>query len=227
MSDEIQAEMRTYYNERAREHDIVYSGKGPAIQQHSAEYIKDVEEILRMASGFGDGHLIDIACGTGFWAPGYARNCNNITFVDQSESMLAECKSRVEGLGLNIAPTYIHADFFDVGLGTSDYDCSLTGFLLSHFMPEQEERFFRKLDTILKPSARIMIIDSAWSEKRSKHRQKEGIEKRLLNDGRAFRVYKKYFERSEIEEMLERRMFTPKTFYAGDMLFTAIAERSG
>jgi len=227
MKEEIQAEMQAYYNERAKEHDLVYMGKGPAIHQYSAQYVKDVAEISNMAAGFGIGHLIDIACGTGFWAPHYGRNCSAITFVDQSENMLSECRSRFDELGLEINPYFIRGNFFDVELGTSAYDCALIGFLLSHFMPEQEENVLEKLKRILAASGQIMIIDSIWNEKREQYRQKTGIEKRVLNDGRTFRVYKKYFEQSEIKEILEKRRFALRTLYAGDMLIAAIAERTG
>ena len=89
LNKEIEQEMLSYYNERASEHDEVYTGKGPAIRHYSAEYIKDVAEVSEMISGFGSGHVIDIACGTGFWVPHYARNCEQITFIDQSERMLS------------------------------------------------------------------------------------------------------------------------------------------
>lgn len=224
---EIQREMLSYYNERAKEHDIVYMGKGPALQQYSDEYARDVARISEMASDFGNGHVIDIACGTGFWAPHYARNCSHVTFVDQSASMLSECRNRVEALGQKSVFHFIRGNFFDVELPAAAYDCALIGFLLSHLVQEQEEALFSKLGEILKPTAQLMVIDSAWSEKREGHRRKAGIEERTLEDGRTFRVYKKYFEHSEIHEMLKEHGFIVKSFYGGDMLLAAIADRVG
>jgi 2-polyprenyl-3-methyl-5-hydroxy-6-metoxy-1,4-benzoquinol methylase len=226
MDKDIEQEMLSYYNERAREHDEVYAGRGPAIDQYSNLYIKDVDEISKIVSGFGSGHLIDIACGTGFWAPRYARNCSRITFVDQSERVLTECSNRVNRLKLAKAPHYVQGNFFDIELGDSAFDCAMIGFLLSHFTSELEEVFFAKLETILRPRAQLMIIDSLWNERRKKYRHKEGVEERVLNDGRRFRVYKKYLEQSEIEEMLKRNSFQLKVIYAGDLLFAAIAERA-
>ena len=88
-------ELATYYQERAPEYDEFYSGKGPAIAHYGGVYINDVAKIQEMTSGFGKGHLIDIACGTGFWIPFYAQNCDEITCLDQSANMLGECKARI------------------------------------------------------------------------------------------------------------------------------------
>ncbi len=73
-----------YYDGRANEYDELYEGKGPAFPDPEA-YKDDVKRIREIAHDFGRGHLIDIACGTGFWLPYYASNCAEITLVDQSE----------------------------------------------------------------------------------------------------------------------------------------------
>ena len=71
-----------------------------------------------------------------------------------------------------------------------------------------------------------MVIDGFWSERRREYRKKEGIENRVLNDGRMFRGYKKHFTRSEFEGMLEGRSFTITEIYEGGMFIAAIAERA-
>ncbi len=217
--------MLAYYNERAQEHDLVYTGKGPALRQYAADYETDVAKICRMASGFGCGNAIDIACGTGFWAPYYASNCRSVTFLDQSANMLSECRKRFTSLRLTTTAHYIQGNFFEIPMEASAFDCALTGFLLSHFLAEEEEIFFGRLKEIVRPSACLTVIDSAWSEKRQEYRRKAGVEERVLEDGRTFRVYKKYFEQSEIEEMLEKHSFSIESIYVGDMLFGVIASR--
>jgi ubiquinone/menaquinone biosynthesis C-methylase UbiE len=222
---EIEQEMFSYYNERAEEHDLVYMGKGPALQQYSDEYKKDVAEISGMASGFGRGEAIDIACGTGFWAPYYAPNCNHVTFVDQSANMLSECKKRVGALQSPMPPHFFQGNFFDIELSKSAFDCALVGFLLSHLVSEQEEAFFGKLKEILRLPAELMIIDSAWNEKREKLCQKSGVVERVLENGRKFRIYKKYFDQSEIHRMLKKYGYAVRALYVGDMLIAGVAER--
>jgi ubiquinone/menaquinone biosynthesis C-methylase UbiE len=229
MDEQLAQEMLQYYDERAEEYDDVYQGEGPAIRRYADRYQQNTAEVCEIVAGFGHGHLIDIACGTGFWAPHYAQNCKRFTFVDQSAGMLAECKKRVAGLGLGLTGVsrFVQGNVFDIALKPATYDCALVGFLLSHFTPEQEDAFFEKLEEILKPAAQLMIIDSYWSERRQAGgKKREGEQERTLNDGRTFKIYKKYFVESDIEEMLARHQFTCKSLHVGDMFIAAVADKS-
>jgi demethylmenaquinone methyltransferase/2-methoxy-6-polyprenyl-1,4-benzoquinol methylase len=219
--------MLIYYDERAEEYDDVYRGAGPAIRRYADQYQQNTAEVCEIVAGFGHGHLIDIACGTGFWAPHYAQNCDRFTFVDQSDGMLAECRQRIEKLGLADVSRFVQGNVFDVALVSGAYDCAMVGFLLSHFTSEQEEAFFKRLRRILKPTAQLMITDSYWSERRmAESRKKEGEQERTLNDGRVFTIYKKYFHESDIEELLARHQFTCETLHVGEMFIAALAHTS-
>jgi ubiquinone/menaquinone biosynthesis C-methylase UbiE len=221
--DNIIREMMSYYDERAEEYDEIYLGKGHSTIDADV-YRKDVAKVSELVSRFGKGHLIDIACGAGFWLPNYARNCNQITFLDQSARMLSKCKDRVEELGLADISSFIQGDFLDVNLEASKYDCALVGFLLSHLTLDQEKTFFRKLEGILKTNPRLMFIDSAWNKRRQRYREKEAVQERVLNEGRIFRVYKRYFDKSDVEEMFKRCKFEVVSYYIGEALIAAIAE---
>jgi ubiquinone/menaquinone biosynthesis C-methylase UbiE len=221
--DELRQGMMSYYSERANGYDAIYLGKGHATIDPDV-YKRDVAKVSEMISGFGKGHMIDIACGTGFWLSYYARNCAQITFLDQSDRMLAKCKDRVEELRMTDRSSFIQGDFFDIALETSKYDCALVGFLLSHLTFEQEEVFFGKLKEILKTNSQLMFIDSVWNKRREQWREKEGIQERVLNCGRIFRIYKRYFEGSDVEQMLKRYGFEIKSYYVGEAFIAAIAE---
>jgi ubiquinone/menaquinone biosynthesis C-methylase UbiE len=221
--NETRQAMMSYYSERADEYDEIYLGKGHATIDPDA-YKRDVAKVSEMVSGFGKGHLIDIACGTGFWLPNYARNCSQVTFLDQSDRMLSKCRDRVEELGFTNTSHFIQGDFLDANVGTSEYDCALVGFLLSHLTFQQEKVFFRKLGEILRPNPQLMFIDSVWNERRQQHREKEGIQHRVLSDGRTFEIYKRYFEKPDVEEMLKRYHFRIESCYVGDALIAAVAE---
>jgi len=212
--------MKLYYDARANEYEEVYAGHGPAIPDPSA-YARDVKETSEIVSAFATGQLIDIGCGTGFWLPHYAFNCSHITLLDQSEKMLSECRRKAEQLGVLEKCHFVHADFFTTDLSTQ-YTGALTGFLLSHLSFTWEARFFARLESILKPRAPLLLIDSAWSSKRRRYRQKEGIQKRSLRDGRTFLVYKRYFDRSDIGRIFTMHNLTLNSLYFGDVFFAAL-----
>ena len=221
--DNIIREMMPYYDERAEEYDKIYLGKSHTTIDADV-YRKDVANVSEMVSRFGKGHLIDIACGAGFWLPNYARNCNQITFLDQSARMLSKCKDRVEELGLADISSFIQGDFLDIKLEASKYDCALVGFLLSHLTLEQEKTFFRKLEENLKAKPQLMFIESAWNKRRQRYQEKEGVQERVLNNDRIFRVYKRYFDKPAVEEMFEWYKFEVISYYTGEAIIAAIAE---
>ena len=224
--DKIIREMMSYYDERAEEYDEIYLGKSHTTIDADV-YRKDVAKVSEMVSRFGKGHLIDIACGAGFWLPNYARNCNQITFLDQSVRMLSKCKDRVEELGLADISSFIQGDFLDIKLEASQYDCALVGFLLGHLTLEQEKTFFRKLGENLKANPQLMFIESAWNKRRQRYQEKEGVQERVLNNGRIFRVYKRYFDKPAVEEMFEWYKFEVISYYTGEAIIAAIAESCG
>lgn len=223
MGDELEQEMMSYYEERAPEYDEVYVGKGPAILDPIV-YKADVDEIGKLVSLFGSGHLADIGCGTGFWLPYYARNCSRITLIDQSEKMLLECGRRVNELGIQEMCHLVKGDFFEVPLEDCGVDSVIAGFFISHLPSELEDQFFLRLKKILKPNGQLMLIDSAWNRGRQRYSKKEGIQKRILNDGRTFTIYKRYFSRYDIEEIFEKHSFKLLSSYTGNAFLALIGE---
>ena len=216
--------MALYYDERAAEYDEIYSGRGPAFP-HPELYREDANRIAEIVSRFGTGALIDIACGTGFWLLHYADNCTQITLLDQSKKMLEKSKERALKSGINEKCKFIHSDFFQSGFETHSFDSALVGFLISHLTNEKIETFFVRLNEILKPRAELLIIDSAWTVLRQKYRQKEEMQKRSLNDGREFNVFKRYMDSKEFGEMLERYEYENVETYCGYAFLAVISKK--
>ena len=212
--------MWTYYEARAPEYDDVYEGGGPAIPEPDA-FRRDVAAVRDACAGFGRGHLIDIGCGTGYWFPHYAHNCTAITLIDQSRAMLLECRSRVAGHPVRAEVHFIMGDFFDVRFLSRVYDAALVSFLISHLGPEREEIFFSKLAGIMKPGAEVLWVDGAWSRLRARYRVKSGRQSRTLRDGRSFDIYKRYFEETDIRELIRKYRMTLRSLYMGDVFFAA------
>ncbi len=215
-------EMFDYYDERASEYDEIYEGGAPGIPE-SAVYKNDVEKIKVLCASFGKGHLIDIACGTAYWLPYYAKNCSEITLVDQSQRMLAECQKRVSDLKLTKDVRYIKGDFFEVRFLSRVFDSVVVAFLMSHLNEETSTAFFEKLRKILRPEAVFLWIDGSWSVVRKKYRGKSGLQERKLRSGQSFKIFKRYFDERDIDLFLKRNSLTKIDSYFGNVFFAVSA----
>jgi len=223
--------MIRYYDERAEEYDEVYFGNIPRMYKESYNRVaakivrlnrKDVKNLIKIAGKFGQGHLIDIGCGTGFWLQYYAGNCKHITLIDRSKKMLRVCRQRINKLALRKRCKLTGGDFFKFKIAKDSYDSAFIGFLVSHLIPEDEDMFFDKLKGILKPNGKVLIFDSTWSPIRKGIRAKEGYHERILNDGRKFNIYKRYFTRSDITRMCKRHGLKLNSLHMGKVFFAAI-----
>lgn len=225
-TDEERDEMFSYYEARADEYESFYHGQGQAISALADQYPIDTAAVARLLAGFGRGHVVDLACGTGFWLSSYGRNCSRVTLVDQSASMLARARQRVETLGLQSRTETVHGDVFEVALPEAAFDGGVVGFLLSHLTDPQTETLFGRLRAILRPEAELAVVDSVWSEARRPHRQKDSLEARPVSDGRVFKILKRYPDRGEIESLLQRHGFRCRSVYAGAVFIAALSERA-
>jgi len=221
----LEQELIAYYDARAREYDDVYSGKNPAIDAPEL-YIKEVKEIAALVAEFGSGRVVDIGCGTGFWLPYYAKNASSITLIDESENMLKVCEQRVHALGIVDKCEFQNDNFYAKTWERDRFDSALIGFFMSHISQDVEDRFFATLRSILSPYARVLLIDSAWTEKRKLERAKEGIQERILNNGRTFKIFKRYFTLRELELLFKKYNLNIVSSYMGTVFLTALGEKS-
>ena len=191
--------MLAYYDERASEYEEAYTrGTGTASITDPSVFTTEIGVLEGIVGGFGCGHLLDVACGTGYWLPHYVRNCSRVTLFDQSERMLAECERKVRRLAVGDRCSLVRGDVFDHGFAPSAHDCALIGFLLSHASEEQERLVMQALRETLRPGASFLILESAWTDFRARFNEKVEWQTRRLNDGTEFQIYKRYISREDI-----------------------------
>ncbi len=202
MRKKLEEEIHEYYNERAEEYEnfLIFGGT-PASILDPESYQSEAKSISDLLNSFIKGKIIDIACGTGYWLPSYEANCLEITLIDQSQKMLDECRKKIESLGIENKCKLILEDFFVYEFGKKEFDVALIGFFLSHCNDEQEKIFFDKVKKMLKTDGEMWFLDSAWSRERRKVCDKSGIQERKLSDGRKFKIYKKYLDRTDVKSL--------------------------
>jgi SAM-dependent methyltransferase len=191
--------MFAYYNERAPEYEEAYTrGTGTASITDPTVFTTEIAVLEGIVRGFGRGHLLDLACGTGYWLPCYIGNCSRVTLFDQSERMLVECERTVGRLAGADQCSLVRGDVFDYQFPACTHDSALVGFLLSHLSDEQEHLLMQILRQTLRPDARVLILESAWTDLRARFNEKMGRQLRRLNDGTEFDIYKRYIGRDDI-----------------------------
>jgi SAM-dependent methyltransferase len=199
MDATLRQRMLAYYNERAPEYEDAYTlGTGTASIPDPDVFVTEAKLLAGLVGQFAEGRMIDLACGTGYWLPFYAERCSHITLFDQSEKMLAECRKKLDRLSLGDRSVVLQGDFFEYGFGSPRYDCALVAFFLSHLTESQEPRLFNALRAMLGSSGRFLLLDSAWSDERARFNKKIEQQKRQLNDGTPFEIYKRYCDRGDV-----------------------------
>ena len=216
MDPDLRQRMLRYYDERAPEYEEAYTrGTGTASIRDPEVFKAEAATLSGIVRGFAHGRLIDIACGTAYWLPHYADACSAITLFDQSEKMLDESRVKVERAGIAGRCEFLQGDVFDHEFGRQAYDCALVGFLLSHLTAAEEARFFDALKHMLAPSGRFLILESAWSDERARFNAKVERQRRSLNDGTSFEIYKRYLDRADVSAWPEKYGVSVQIEYFG------------
>ena len=219
MDQTLLRRMLAYYNERASEYEQAYTrGTGTASITDPTIFTTEIDMLEAVVRGFGSGHLLDLGCGTGYWLPRYIGNCTRITLFDQSEQMLAECERKVRRLDAADRCSLVRADVFDYEFPTCTHDSALVGFLLSHLSEEQEHLLMQVLRQTLRPNARVLILESAWTDLRARFNRKVEQQNRRLNDGTEFQIYKRYISREDINAWERNYRLRTTIEYFGEAL---------
>ena len=217
--DDLRDRMLAYYNERAHEYEEAYTrGTGTASITDPTVFTNEIAVLEGIVRGFGCGHLLDVACGPGYWLPHYVGNCSRVTLFDQSERMLAECALKRDRLGAVDRCALVRGDVFDYRFAPAAHDSALVGFLLSHLSEEQEHLLMNVLRHTLRPNARILILESAWTDLRAKFNDKVGRQLRRLNDGTEFPIYKRYISREDIAAWEQKHGLATNIEHFGEAL---------
>ena len=217
-----QQELFDYYNERAPEYEEFYAGQSIPRLFTPEIFQKNTNAIYKLVADYVKGKCLDIACGTGYWMPAYQANCPEITLIDQSESVLDECRKKIDNLGIHGKVEIIQGEVFNHPYKAKSYDSVLLGFLISHLTDRDLDNLAGIARKVMVPGGRVVIIDSIWSDELLKGgRKKEGMLKRTLKDGREFEIYKRYYGPSDLESFAERNNMDLEIPYRGEVFFLA------
>jgi demethylmenaquinone methyltransferase/2-methoxy-6-polyprenyl-1,4-benzoquinol methylase len=216
--------MIEYYDARATEYDDWWYRRGRYYrgQEHSERWFLDTKTLLHALDSLSlQGHVLELAGGTGIWTELLIKSAKSVTVLDTSTKMILRNKERVKSDKVH----YVQADIFSWS-PTRVYDAVVFCFWISHVPRERLQAFLTMVSQALRPDGVIFFVDEQrepTSEATDRLLPPVGstIADRELNDGRHFRIIKNFYNSSELQSLFEGMGFdvkiseTPNFFFYG------------
>jgi demethylmenaquinone methyltransferase/2-methoxy-6-polyprenyl-1,4-benzoquinol methylase len=187
--------LRAYYAARAPYYDDVYD---------RPERREDIAFLrARLPAVFRGRHVLEVACGTGYWTQHIAPAAASMTATDAVEEPLALARRR---RGVQ-AVRFALADAYDLPKMLGRFDAAFAGLWLSHVPVERRREFLASLHRRLAPGAVVVLLDNSDVQLRDfpiAGRDAHGntYQSRRLEDGTVHRVLKNFPTRTELEAMI-------------------------
>lgn len=202
---DLEREQIAYYRARAAEYDEWFFRQGGFDRgpERNATWFAEVEQVRDEVRRLGPlGDVLEIAAGTGLWTQQLAGQATAVHCLDTSPETLERNRERVAGAAASV--TYELADVFRWAPARR-YDTVFFGFWLSHVAAERFEDFWALVAEALSPGGRVFLVDSLPSPTaaaRGTRVETGGEQVRRLNDGRAFRIIKRFYDPADLERQL-------------------------
>jgi len=225
-SQPLLSEQIAYYGARAPEYEQWFRREGRYSRgaEADARWFAEFELArARLRSFRAQGTVLEIACGTGQSTSILAESAATVTAIDAAPAMIAEARRRPE----LEAVRFLQADVFDwEPPGT--FDAVVFTFWLSHVPIDRAPAFWDLVRRCLAPGGRVFFADNLYAPWATAiDHELEGPEAtsvtRRLNDGRAFRIVKRFLEPAALEAELRGLGWRAVVRATGDLLLTGEA----
>jgi len=187
-----------YYQKRAPEYDKIYFRDNPDRQAELGAMYTASRQALR------ERHVLDAACGTGYWTKIVSEQASSIVGVDINPGTLAEA-----GRKHYVCPTYLaRGDFFHPPFRERRFTGLLATYVLSHVRREDIGSLRNELGRLIKAGSPAFICDNnpvcepipdlIWDEGHV-----NSYRRRRLENGEEYIILKNYFKEGELAAMFE------------------------
>jgi len=141
--------MRAYYARRAEEYEQIYAR--PERQEELALLKRAIE------AAFAGRHVLDIACGTGYFSQCAARHALSVSGIDANEEPLAIARAKQ-------IPNAVFAigDAYALCRPERRYGGGLITFWWSHVPRQRLAGFLAGVQNALAPGAQVLFIDNRY-----------------------------------------------------------------
>jgi 2-polyprenyl-3-methyl-5-hydroxy-6-metoxy-1,4-benzoquinol methylase len=194
-------EQARYYAARAEEYDDWWFRRGRYDRgsEATARWRAEAAEVEAALAAFAPhGDVLELACGTGLWTEHLARHADRVDAVDAAPEVLDVARRRLDRSPGRAEVRLVEADLFAWSLRRR-YDVVVFAHWLSHVPEERFAPFWRVVGDALAPGGRAFLIDSRRTTRSTAtdHVQPgsgEDTMVRRLDDGRTFRIVKRFWE---------------------------------
>jgi len=193
----IEASMASYYARRADEYELIF---------RKPERQNDLRALRTFVSEtFAGRHVLEIACGTGYWTQILAGSAASVTATDVNDEVLeiAQAKPRVRE-----TVRFRREDAYALPSFPERFTAGFAGFWWSHVPKARLRPFLTGLHQALAPGATMVFLDNAYVRGSStplSRRDADGntYQRRTLHDGSAHEVLKNFPTEEELRQALD------------------------
>jgi ubiquinone/menaquinone biosynthesis C-methylase UbiE len=178
----VDEHMRRYYDQRAREYDDWWLGRGLFEGRPRPGWSDEVDALIAVIGGLAPARTLDVACGTGLLT---RRLPGEVVALDQSEAMVAMAAERMPDVQV------VLGDAVPLPFDDAEFERVFTSHFYGHLLPEEREPFLLEARRV---AAELVVVDAALREDVSP----EEHQQRVLNDGSRHTVYKRFLAPEEL-----------------------------
>lgn len=190
--------MRRYYALRAQEYERVYD---------KPERQADIAALHDwLPAQFAGRRVLEVACGTGYWTPAAARDCESWLATDVNEEVLSLARSKPLP---HSRVRFECADAYRLDVAGAPFDAAFAGFWWSHIPRQLAAAWLQVLHERLQPGAHVVLIDNRHVDGSSsavtRHDEHgNSYQSRRLEDGSVHEVLKNFPDAAELRALLGR-----------------------
>lgn len=186
------SDLEDYYAQRADEYERIYDK--PERQADLARLHEIVPSLLEGR------HVLEIACGTGYWTQFVARRAASVLATDVNEPVL-ELARRKTYSDDNV--TLARLDIYSDDDSTRRFDAGLAAFWWSHVPRQGQSEFIERFHWRLGSGALVVLLDNRYVEGSSSPLTRSDehgntFQTRGLDDGKTYEVLKNFPDALEL-----------------------------
>jgi len=200
MFRDIEKDIQQYYADRANEYELTY--ERPERQTD----LKTIPILLKNL--LNEHHVLEIACGTGYWTKIISSVAKSITATDINNEVLKIAKNKLIKLK---KVTFIQDDSYSLNKIRGNFTAGFAFSWWSHILISKLNDFINVFHSRLQHGALVIFIDSyyiAGSSIPICRIDNDGntYQIRKLQDGREYEILKNFPTRQTFEEILGKRV---------------------